>query len=63
MLKVLQTKFENRTQPGSPIRVFGNESFALLEKLQSEALMHHYFSARYLCFKYIVRMLSNYLIN
>ena len=25
--------------------------------------MHHYFSARYLCFKYIVRMLSNYLIN
>ena len=25
--------------------------------------MDHYFSARYLCYKYIVRMLSNYLVS
>lgn len=27
-----------------------------------EELINHYFSARYLCFKYIVRMLANYII-
>ena len=61
-LKVLQTKFGGDAPAGS-VKVFGNDSFNIIIKMIKEELINHYFSARYLCFKYIVRMLANYVIS
>ena len=59
MLKVLQTAFAS--QPGQ-VLVFDNERLKLILNIMNGPIIDHYFSARYLCYKYIVRALSQYVV-
>lgn len=55
----MSTKFGN---PDGSLRFLGSESLPLVCLILDNKLNDLYFSSRYLCNKYVVRMVSNYVV-